>query len=243
VLLLVVDTATEACIAAVCRVRPPGETVDGRADADAGADVTVLASRAPIDARRHGELLAPLITQVLDEAGVGTGDLDGVVAGVGPGPFTSLRVGVVTAASVAHALGLRAVGVCSLDAIPDADASQDVVVVTDARRREVYWARYRDGARTEGPDVARPADLLARLGGDEVVVGSAAHLTPELAERALPDLPRYPRPGALAQLARAAMLAAEPPGPLVPLYLRRPDATPPAAARPPETVPPTGATL
>ncbi len=236
VLLLVVDTATEACVAAVCRVQA---TETSAAEV---AEVTVLASRAPVDARRHGELLAPLITQVLDEAGVGTGDLDGVVAGVGPGPFTSLRVGVVTAASLGHALGLRTIGICSLDAIGAGVAGRDVVVVTDARRREVYWARYRDGQRTEGPDVARPADLLARLDVNEVLVGSAAELTPELAERALADPPRFPRPDALARLAHAELIAVEPPGPLVPLYLRRPDATPAPVARPTETVPPTGGT-
>jgi tRNA threonylcarbamoyl adenosine modification protein YeaZ len=220
--LLVVDTATEACVAAVCAA----------AATDGPDAVTVLAARAPVDARRHGELLAPLVAEVLEESGTQRTELDGVVVGLGPGPFTSLRVGVVTGAAVADALGIRAVGVCSLDGIGAGAGS--VVVATDARRREVYWARYRDGRRVAGPEVARPAGLAEQLEPDDVVVGSGAALYPELGGGAL-ELPRsadlrFPDPAVLARLALPALRATEAPGPLVPLYLRRPDATPPRTA-------------
>ena len=85
-------------------------------------------------------------------------DLDAVVVGCGPGPFTGLRVGMATAAAYGHALGIPVYGVCSLDAI-GVDTAGDVLVVTDARRREVYWARYRDGVRVDGPAVNAPADV------------------------------------------------------------------------------------
>ena len=82
-------------------------------------------------------------------------DLEAIVVGCGPGPFTGLRVGMATAAAYGHALGLPVHGVCSLDAIGIV-AGGNLLVVTDARRREVYWARYRDGVRVEGPAVAAP---------------------------------------------------------------------------------------
>ena len=222
VLLLAVDTATEACLAAVAEV---GET---------GGDVRLLAARAPVDAKRHGELLAPLISEVLAEAGARPADLGGVVVGLGPGPFTSLRVGVVTGASLADALGIRAVGVCTLDAIAGAvpaEVAGEVVVATDARRREVYWARYVDGQRVQGPAVDRPAVLAEQLNAsaDLAVVGSGPVLYPELARTAI-DI-RFPDAAALAGLGLPALRADEAPGPLVPLYLRRPDAVPPGAPK------------
>ena len=79
------------------------------------------------------------------------------MVGCGPGPFTGLRVGMATAAAYGHALGVPVFGVCSLDAIGGQTAGE-VLVVTDARRREVYWARYADGVRVDGPGVAAAAD-------------------------------------------------------------------------------------
>ena len=140
--------------------------------------------------------------------------LDAVVVGCGPGPFTGLRVGMATAAAYGHALGIPVHGVCSLDAI-GVDTAGDVLVVTDARRREVYWARYRDGVRVEGPAVDAPADVPATADG---VAGSPDHA-------ALFDLPRQPPvypTAAGAGAGRPDWTAA--PAPLVPLYLRRPDA-------------------
>src|SRR5690348_5025890 len=83
-------------------------------------------------------------------------DLDAVVTGLGPGPFPGLRVGVVTAAALGDARGLPVVGVCSLDAV----GSGARTVVTDARRKEVYWATYdAEGVRVDGPGVVRPEEL------------------------------------------------------------------------------------
>src|SRR5690348_18492841 len=103
-----------------------------------------------VNAKAHGELLAPSIADCLDEAGASPRDLGAIVAGLGPGPFTGLRVGLVTAAAMADALQVPSYGVCSLDAIAGAitDGSE-LLVATDARRKEVYWAAYRDGARID----------------------------------------------------------------------------------------------
>jgi len=137
VLVLAIDTSSPAVTAAL--VTTHGE---------------VIAARSQLAARGHGELLAPSIAECLDAVGAPPG---AVVAGIGPGPYTGLRVGLVTAAAFAHARGIPTYGVCSLDGI----ASQgECVVVTDARRREVYWAAYDSaGNRTDGPHVQRPADV------------------------------------------------------------------------------------
>jgi tRNA threonylcarbamoyl adenosine modification protein YeaZ len=186
-LILAIDTATPAVTAGV--VRRVGDTIE------------VLAERVTFDARAHAEQLTPNAVGALAEAGIGVGDLEAIVVGCGPGPFTGLRVGMATAAAYGHALGLPVHGVCSLDAI-GVDTAGDVLVVTDARRREVYWARYRDGARVEGPAVSAPADVP---GADE----------------ALAQPPLYPT---AAGLVRAVADWNSAPAPLVPLYLRRPDA-------------------
>jgi tRNA threonylcarbamoyl adenosine modification protein YeaZ len=135
-------------------------------------------------------------------------DLSAVVVGCGPGPFTGLRVGMATAAAYGHALGIPVRGVCSLDAI-GIEMTGEVLVVTDARRREVYWARYRDGVRVDGPNVNAPADV------------------PGAAE-ALERPPVYPT---AAGLVRAVADWSAEPEPLIPLYLRRPDAKPQPVTR------------
>jgi tRNA threonylcarbamoyl adenosine modification protein YeaZ len=158
---------------------------------------------------------------VLRDAGLALADVGAVVAGLGPGPFTGLRVGVVTAAALGDARGLPVVGVCSLDAV----GSGARTVVTDARRKEVYWAAYDDaGARTDGPGVVRPEEL-AVLGP---VVGDA-----RFAERLGVEV-------TAAEVTTAGLLRAAAPqladpssaAPLVPLYLRRPDAVPPTSFKP-----------
>lgn len=214
-LLLAFDTATPAVTVALVR-------------RDEGSDSTVLAESFEVDARRQGELLAPSIEAVLADAGADRRDLTAVVVGVGPGPFTGLRVGVVTARVLGHALGIPVHGVCTLDAIALAAAgavTDAFVVATDARRREVYWARY-DGAgrmptRTAGPAVNRPAAVATEL----PTVGAGAVLYPE----AFPDNRGFPYPAA-ADLARH-VIAGGPVLPATPLYLRRPDAAEPGAAK------------
>ena len=128
-----------------------------------------LAERRTVDPRAHGELLAPADRgRSSTKPGVRPADLAAIVAGLGPGPFTGLRVGLVTAASMGQALGIPTYGVCSLDALGRAAGPGRVLVATDARRREVYWATYLDGVRVTGPDVAKPADgrrVTGRPGG------------------------------------------------------------------------------
>ena len=132
---LAIDTATPAVIAAVLR-------------RDASGDIAVLAERITVDARAHAELITPNVLAAVSDAGVTMDGIDAVVVGCGPGPFTGLRVGMATAAALGHALGVPVHGVCSLDAI-GGQTTGEVLVITDARRREVYWARYRDGVRTD----------------------------------------------------------------------------------------------
>jgi tRNA threonylcarbamoyl adenosine modification protein YeaZ len=211
VLLLAFDTATSAVTVALH---------DG---------VTVIAQESAVDARRHGELLAVFIDKVLRNAGAGRCDLTGVAVGTGPGPYTGLRAGLVTARVLGSALQIPIDGICSLDVIAAdaraAAAGSEYLVATDARRREVYWARYTAaGVRADGPHVSRPGDLPAGL----PVAGEGAELYPELAGRAgAPMGPRYPSAASLAALAAARQAAGETPGPAEPLYLRRPDAREP----------------
>jgi tRNA threonylcarbamoyl adenosine modification protein YeaZ len=177
--------------------------------------VDVLGERLTVDPRAHAEQLTPNVLGALVDASLGMADLDAVVVGCGPGPFTGLRVGMATAAAYGHALGIPVFGVCSLDAI-GVDTAGDVLVVTDARRREVYWARYRDGVRIDGPAVNAPADVPADA---SAVAGSPEHA-------ALFDLPRLaPAQPTASGLVRVADWDSAP-EPLIPLYLRRPDAKP-----------------
>ena len=203
-LILALDTATPAVTAGIVR----------------RDDLTVLAERVTVDARAHAERLTPNVLAALADAELTMADLDAVVVGCGPGPFTGLRAGMATAAAYGHALGIPVHGVCSLDAI-GVLTTGDTLVVTDARRREVYWARYRDGVRTDGPAVSAPADVDP--GPARAVAGSPEHA-------ALFDLPRcepaYPTP---AGLVAAVSDSSDNPAPLVALYLRRPDAKPLAA--------------
>lgn len=198
----------------------------------------VVATVVHEDARRHGELLAPAVAEVLERAGVDREELTGIVCGVGPGPFTGLRVGVVTGLVLAHALRLAPpAGVCSLDALAHEVATSGahlgrLLVATDARRKEVYWAVYDvtpEGARRlDGPGVARAADLP-----DDVralpVVGRGAELYAEHLPHRLPDGPRDVDPGVLADLAVRLLNGSHPDAATglldpEPLYLRRPDA-------------------
>ncbi|WP_007025487.1 tRNA (adenosine(37)-N6)-threonylcarbamoyltransferase complex dimerization subunit type 1 TsaB, partial [Saccharomonospora iraqiensis] len=198
-LVLAIDTATPAVTAGVVRLAA-GDT--GEPDAAVGR---VLGERITLDARAHGELITPHVREAVGAAGVTLRDLDAVVCGIGPGPYTGLRAGIVTAAALAHALDVPAHPVCSLDAVAaeavhtgtvrttvgdqtedatgtgdtgtggmavTADAAgaartgESFVVLTDARRREVYWAAYdATGTRTDGPHVDSPAEVPAPASG------------------------------------------------------------------------------
>jgi tRNA threonylcarbamoyl adenosine modification protein YeaZ len=198
---LALDTATPAVTAGVVRL----------------PDLAVLAERITVDARAHAERLTPNALAALADAGLTMADLDAVVVGCGPGPFTGLRAGMATAAAYGHALGIPVHGVCSLDAI-GVRTTGDTLVVTDARRREVYWARYRDGVRTDGPAVNAPADVDP--GTAQAVAGSPEHA----GMFGLPLCePVYPTP---AGLVAAVSDWSDNPAPLMALYLRRPDAMP-----------------
>lgn len=226
-LVLAVDTSTPAVTAGVCRL-VPGEP---------GPVVTTLASRVTEDARAHAELLTPQILECLAEAGLAPADLDAVVVGVGPGPFTGLRVGMVTAAAFADAIGRPVHGVCSLDGLAEraraAGAFGELVVVTDARRREAYHARYSpEGARVSGPTVGPAADIP--LDGVDHVVGDPARLAEMVGAVPSADAGGVtaPDPAGLVAVAAADLLGAVGPAPLEPLYLRRPDAVPPRRVEP-----------
>jgi tRNA threonylcarbamoyl adenosine modification protein YeaZ len=216
VLVLALDTASSAVTAGLLRLPAVGPP-------------EVLAERVTQNARAHGELLMPSVCAVLTEAGVLMRELDALVCGAGPGPFTGLRVGMVTAAALSDALSVPAYPVCSLDAIAyragtGRAGDKALLVITDARRREVYWARYDCcGLRVDGPHVDRPDDLP--LAGVSRVAGVADAL-------ALPDWlpvvsPCHPDPAALVAVVAPAIRASAPPDPLTPLYLRRPDAVEP----------------
>ena len=139
---LAIDTSSAAVTAAVAELSEDA--------------IEVLAQRVTIDARAHAEVLTPSIEAGLREAGLTVRDLAAVVAGTGPGPFTGLRVGLATAAVLGDTLGIPAYGVPSLDAIAVHLTPDPLLVAGDARRQEVYWARYANNCRQAGPDVARP---------------------------------------------------------------------------------------
>ncbi len=212
VLVLGIDTSTPATGVAVCEV--------------SGGDLRALAALEVLDPRHSAELLAPLITRAMEQCRRTPGELGAIVTGLGPGPYTSLRVGIVTAASLGDALGIPVYGVCSLDGFGAGPGR--VTVVTDARRREVYWARYDGGTRIAGPDVSAAQVVAEALETDERVIGAGAELYAAVFGASFdPGGPRYPDPAVL--IRRAIAQLGTPAGPLVPLYQRRPDATPLAA--------------
>ena len=178
----------------------------------------------------HGEQLAPLIVRALETAGLDRTDLTAIAVGVGPGPFTGLRVGLVTARTLGFVLGIPVHGVCSLDvlaaeALGTGAVTSDFLVTTDARRTEVYWATYdATGARLTDPAVDRPGDVET----EHPVVGEGALLYP----MAFPARVGPTRPSA-GWLARAVAGGRVPVVEPEPLYLRRPDAVAPG---PPKAV-------
>ena len=212
-MLLAFDTATPYVTVAVY-------------DADGGGVVTEHRSEQRM---RHGEQLAPMIERVLADAGIVRQDLTAIAVGVGPGPFTGLRVGLVTARTLALVLAVPVYGVCSLDVVAlEAALGRDPVgtdfaVATDARRKEVYLASYDDqGRRLDGPEVVRPAEAAT----DRPVAGEGPTLYPDAFPHA--HAPAMPSAGWLARAVAEELAELHDPEPM---YLRRPDAIAPGAPK------------
>lgn len=202
-------------------------------DTSAGTSVAVVdpvtgdarSTRSTEDSRRHAEVIGPFLAEVLTEAGITGADVTAVVAGMGPGPFTGLRVGIAAARTFAAARGIPFLPLVSHDAVA-ADERADgcdapFVVLTDARRREVYWTAYdQTGARVAGPGLAKPADL------DDAIRASRPDAVgwDRVTAASIPAR----RLGALAAdtLASGGSFVQD-----APLYLRDPDVTMPGAPK------------
>jgi len=218
-----------------------------------------------------GEVTVRQIDELCSSTGIARGSLTAVAVGVGPGPYTSTRIGVAIARTMAYALGIPVYGVCTHDAIAaqfavavkDRGSAENgpsggtsFMVATDARRREIYWARYDElGRRLSGPDVGKPGDVIAES-QIRVWVGNGLDRYAELVNDF--DLNVTSLPGPQAQwIGRIALGAVDDPGmdlaatelvshdaveraaipaeqrlfAAYPLYLRRPDAKLPAGAK------------
>jgi tRNA threonylcarbamoyl adenosine modification protein YeaZ len=186
-------------------------------DTSAGTSVAVvdrqggvLAERSQSDTMRHAEVIGELIEAVLRESGVAVSSLSGVAAGMGPGPFTGLRVGIAAAKAFAFGAGKPLVPVVSHDAVAferyGAGHEGGLLVVTDARRRELYWTAYVgvDEAglpiREDGPGLSKPDDLphpaLQRFDAQVVSAGALGMLAEQLYANGRPfaaDEPLYLR--------------------------------------------------
>lgn len=202
-------------------------------DTSAGTSVAVvdrergiISEVAESDTRRHAEVIGELIALALGQSGVAIAELSGIVAGMGPGPFTGLRVGIAAANTFALGAGIPVVRVVSHDGIAwghyAAGAVGPLLVVTDARRREVYWSAY-EGAdefglplRSQGPALAVPADL------ESAVTGYASYHRLDAAAVSA---------GASGMLAEGLFQHGRPFAASEALYLRPPDVTVPNAPK------------
>jgi len=181
----------------------------------------IIAERSSSDTRAHAEVIGTFIKEALAEAGVPAADLHGVAIGMGPGPFTGLRVGIAAGKAFALGSGKPAVRVISHDAVAYG-STEPILVITDARRREVYWSTFSGSdevglpVRTGGPAICAPADLAT----------------------VVPDFDRYRRVdvaevsgGAVGMLAEMMYFNGRTFAPDEALYLREPDATIPDALK------------
>ncbi|WP_017585420.1 tRNA (adenosine(37)-N6)-threonylcarbamoyltransferase complex dimerization subunit type 1 TsaB [Nocardiopsis ganjiahuensis] len=220
-LLLAFDTATPAVTAAIGETTPDGA-------------FTLRAGASSVDARRHGELLTPTIQDLLTESGLVLGDLDHIAVGIGPGPYTGLRVGLATGHALADALGIPCHGVTTLDTLAFATKRTGPFLgLTDARRKEVFWARYDDHLTRVGEvRVDRPAEIdtegLPLIGDGARMYAEALGVDGQGAEALEPLLPDA---AAMAELALRRLHAGLPLPEPAPLYLRRPDAVEPGAPK------------
>ncbi|MHA7262064.1 tRNA (adenosine(37)-N6)-threonylcarbamoyltransferase complex dimerization subunit type 1 TsaB [Arthrobacter sp. TMN-37] len=213
-------------------------------DTSAAASAALLDGDAVIgrftsaDTRSHSEVLAPAVQDLLRGAGVAGRDLGGIAAGVGPGPFTGLRAGLATARTLAFVWAVPLYGVMSLDALAldaaaDPAAAGEFLIATDARRREVYWARYRSPKDPnglpiliDGPHVGPAGELpdLPVFGAGAGLYREALHAVDAFAEA-------LPHAAALGRTASARLAAGVPLLDTTPLYLRESDAKVPGARK------------
>lgn len=196
-MLLAIDTSAGTSVAVV--------------DREAG----ILAEHSSDDTRRHAEVIGELIAACLADSGVGIADLSGVVAGMGPGPFTGLRVGIAAARAFAFGAGTIVVPVVSHDAIAFG-AQGPLLVATDARRREVYWSTY-GGTDASGLPIRTNGPALAKADQLELSV-------PNFAAYRLLEA-RTVSAAALGMLAETLYANRRPFAADEPLYLRSPDVT------------------
>lgn len=248
-LVLALDTSTPSVTAGVVRLLRPHEFAEAvhRGPGDDPQPSELLAQESVTDPFAHAERLMPLARSALAAAGHTISNLDAVVVGLGPGPFTGLRVGIATAAALGDGLDIPVHGVPSHDGTARAlatllstKAPGELLVVTDARRREVYLSAYRsDGGRELGPLVVAPAQVAALLNENGVnadyITGAGTplvqpHRGPSFDPEPLDNVGAAISLG-LVERAAIALLTGAVPGPLTPLYLRRPDATEPGVRK------------
>lgn len=207
-IVLALDTCLAACSVAISR--------DGEA----------VAWRSEPMTRGHQERLAPMVRDVMAEAGLGFAEVDRIGVTTGPGSFTGLRVGLAFAKGLALALDRPCVGVGVLEALATRDAAEPfcTAAVIDAGRGRVYLQIFHDGATIDGPDSVEVEQALARIAalcppGQLAVTGPGAGLLLGALPGARARPEDAPDPRVVARLATAADLASP-----RPLYLRAPDA-------------------
>ena len=222
-------------------------------------ELELLAQR-DIIGHAHNEELVPTIQQLCRENELRPEHIDLVIVGDGPGPFTGLRVGMATAAAFAQAIGRPVFGCCTHDAlalsqmkreIPTGENTvvNEITVLTDARRREVYWAHYRQTStvssadlypglsRSHGPSVSSPQDseLISLLHESAMTIITESSIHSYLAVELNPVKPQCDARSYVAIVAERVRREGYDPQilhPLQPRYLRRPDAAPARASEP-----------
>lgn len=216
-IILGLDTCLDACSAAVLE--------DGAVRAQASHPM----------ARGHQEAIAPLVAEVMAQAGLAFSDLDRIGVTIGPGSFTGLRVGLAFAKGLGAALGRPVVGVGTLSALAEPQGPGLVFAAIDARRDQIYLQAFAGGRPLMAPDALEAATAAARVaelsgGREAVLIGSGAPLLADLMPGARLIEALACDPAAVARLAAAQ---AHPPAPR-PLYLRAPDARLPGGAPGPD---------
>lgn len=205
-----------------------------------GGHEGVLASAHSARGKRHAETLVPSIDFVRRQARVDLEEISVVAVDIGPGLFTGLRVGITTAKAMAQALRVPMIGISSLDLLawPVRHTDREIVAIVDARRGEVFHARYRPTPggvqRVEGPTVCKPEELCSELQASDtefLLVGDGALRYSDLWESMVrvdiaEQFLAHPNASSLVQLAHARAIREDfvPPWELEPMYLRLPDA-------------------